>query len=195
MTIPQRKLTVVIFIAIIFILAVFVFTKINDRNDILSKIEKKYGDVSVKKSTLLGYTAQKITISSSKKILLQVVEDIDAESLLNVMEKLESEITAVDEKRVYFNPYEGKNVEYSVPDEFKYIKEETLREDLPQEYYIVNANDIFSYFIFSKDQIRFRGIASVFSCKNTVYKVDIFSEVASFNKDELLDELSNLYCL
>ena len=111
------------------------------------------------------------------------------------MEKLESEITAVDEKRVYFNPYEGKNVEYSVPDELKYIKEETLREDLPQEYYIVNANDIFSYFIFSEDQIRFRGITSVFSCKNTVYKVDIFSEVASFNKDELLDELSNLYCL
>jgi len=193
---PQRKLAALLVIAIISTLALFVFTKINEDSNILSKLRANYENVSVKKSTLLSYDAQKITISSNnKKILLQVVENVDTKSLLTVIEKLENEILAVNEKRVYFNPYEGESIEYSVPDEFKYIREETSREDLPQRYYIVYGNDIFSYFIFSEDQIKFRGIASVFSCKNDVYKVDIFSEVTSFNKDESLNELSNLYCL
>ena len=155
-----------------------------------------FGNAEVKKSTFLNYSSQKITASSTdKKILLQIVEAIDTKDLSNIMKKLEDEITAVDEERVYFNPYEGENVVYSVPDEFKYIREKTSKDGLPQHYYIVYGNDIFSYFIFSEEQIRFKGIASVFSCKNNVYKIDIFSEVDSFNKDELLNELANFYCL
>ena len=193
---PQKKLTIVLFAMIISALAIFVLKKINKQNDVFSKIRTNYANAEVKKSTFLDYNAEKITISSdNKKILVQIVKEVETESLLSVIEKLENEILATNEKRVYFNPYEGKSIEYSVPDEFRYIKEETSREDIPQVYYIVYGNDIFSYFIFSEDQIKFQGIASVFACKNSVYKVDIFSEIASFDKDESLNELSNFYCL
>ena len=195
-SISPKKLIFVLIVASLSILAIVVFIKNREHNNVLSKIKANFENVEVKKSTFLNYSSQKITASSTdKKILLQIVEAIDTKDLSNIMKKLEDEITAVDEERVYFNPYEGENVVYSVPDEFKYIREKTSKDGLPQHYYIVYGNDIFSYFIFSEEQIRFKGIASVFSCKNNVYKIDIFSEVDSFNKDELLNELANFYCL
>jgi len=193
---PQRKSTIVILVAIVSLsIAIFVFIKINEHSSILSKIRANYEDVEVKKSTFFDYKAWKVTISSGEKtILLRIIRDVPIESLLNITKRLESEITAVDKKHSYFNPYEGRNIEYSVPDEFKYTREETSKEGLPEKYYIVYGNAIFSYFVFSEDQIIFKGIASVFACKNDVYKIDIFSKVTSFNKEELLNELSNFYC-
>ena len=131
----RRKFVFIIFcIVAIFILTIVIFIKINESNSALSKIQANYENIEVKKATFLDYDAQKITISSnSKKIVVQIIQDVDVESMPDVMEKLEAEITAVNEKRTYFNPYAGETVEYSVPDEFKYIKEESTKENFPHK--------------------------------------------------------------
>jgi hypothetical protein len=58
----------------------------------------------------------------------------------------------------------------------------------------VYANEIFSYFVFSKEKASFRGVVSVFNCNNDVYKIEIFSRIDVFDENDSLATLRDLYC-
>lgn len=188
------KLILVILTIALVAIALFLL-RMNTPTDILSQLQSAYGNVETIDATFQGYASQKATVrAGNKTILLQVVRKVEQKVLTDVIAQLENKITEIGKDRMYFDPYKGEWVNYSVPNEFKPLEEEVLLKGTNARYYIVYANEIFSYFIFAQEQAKFRGIVSVFSCKDTVYKIDILSETASFDKAELLVELGKFYC-
>lgn len=189
------KLVIVVLITALLAIILFLF-KLYRPSDILSQLQSQYGNIEIIDATFQGHVSQKATVrADNKTILLQVVRKVEQNSLVNVMAELEKQVTGIGENLVYFDPYKGEQVNYSVPDEFKPIKEEILLRGANVKYYIVYANEIFSYFVFSKEKAKFRGIVSVFSCQDNVYKIDIFSEAVSFDRGALVHELEKFYCL
>lgn len=176
-------------------LVLFIFNR-QGSSDILSQLQSKYGDVDVINATFQGHNSQKASLhTDNKTILLQVVRGVGQSSLANVIAELESKITQTENTLKYFDPYKGETVEYPVPDEFKFIKEEFSVKERGVTYYIVYANEIFSLFVFSEEQARFKGIASIFACGSDVYEIEIFSEINDFDKEYLLNKLAELYCI
>lgn len=186
---------VVIALAVLIIALVLSFTNLNTSPHILAQLQSQYQDFKVTQSTFQGYESKKASANTANgKILLRVVENVANESLADVILELNSQITKLGEKITYFDPYKGETVEYSVPDEFRPVEEEISIKGNFLKYHIVYANEIFSYFVFSKEKASFRGIVLVFNCGRNVYKIEIFSKIDAFNKDALLVMFLDLYC-
>jgi len=184
--------TLVVLIVALF----FIFTKLNAPHDILAKLQSRYQDFEVTSSTFQGYESKKASANTANgRILLQVIEDVNNDSIADVISELNSQIRQLGEKLTYFDPYKGETVEYSLPKEFRPVAGELSHKGNILDYHIVYANEIFSYFVFSKEKASFRGIVSVFSCGNNVYKIEIFSRVEAFDKDKSIDTLSELSCI
>jgi hypothetical protein len=193
----KHKAIRVVFVvsAVLIVALVLTLTKLNAPPDILAKLQFQYQDFEIISSTFQNYESKKSSASIlNGKILLQVVENVSNESTAGIILELDSQVTQVGEKLIYFDPYKGETVEYSIPKEFEPIEEKTSIKGSSLKYHIVYANEIFSYFIFSKEKASFKGIVSVFSCDKNVYKIEIFSTINSFDKEKSLNILKEFYC-
>jgi len=182
-------------LAVLIVALVLIFTKLNAPHDILAKLQSQYQDFEATNSTFQGYESKKASVSTANgRIFLQVIEDVGNESIAKVISKLNSQIRQLGEKLTYFDPYKGETVEYSLPEELRPVSGELSHKGNILDYHIVYANEIFSYFVFSKEKASFRGVVSVFNCNNDVYKIEIFSRIDVFDENDSLATLRDLYC-
>ena len=183
-------------LAVLMVALFFVFAKLNAPLDTLAKLQSQYQDFEETSSTFQNYESKKASASTANgRIFLQVIEDVSNESIADVILELNSQITQLGEKLTYFDPYKGETVEYSLPEEFRPVAGELSHKGNILDYHIVYANEIFSYFVFSKEKASFKGIVSVFNCGSNVYKIEIFSRVDAFDKVKSLNTLTGLSCI
>jgi|TARA_B100001964_G_C14018473_1_gene502691 hypothetical protein len=187
---------VIILIPVIIIL-IFILLQLNKPKDVLSRLQSEYEEVEIRETSFLDYDSQKVFVSSdNKKILLQVVRNVKQDSSVNVIAELKNKITEADKTFTYFDPYLAKTIEYTVPDEFKPVKEKIVINNKEITYYLVNANELFSILVFSDDHIAFNGIISIYYCEeeSSVYRSEIYYDKNEFDKSDALDALNSLSC-
>lgn len=163
---------------------------------IVEKIRREYKDVSVKRTSFQGNDVTQVSGNREDVILfLSVGANYDKAVISDFLNNSQSEIDALTNPLKIFDPYLGTTTEINIPTGLKPIKEEISVNGVILEYYIVYVNEIFSYFVFSEEQAKFKGIASVFECRNDVYKIQLLSDIKTFDKEKMVSELKTLYCV
>ena len=190
----NKKIIVAFFVLL---LLIFVLFQLSKPRDPIARLQSSYNNVEIKETTLLGHDSQKaIASADGEKILLQVVRDVNQDSLEDVFKELTNKISETNKKFTYFDPYLAKTIEYKIPDKFKPVKEEVMINNKEIPYYLVNANEIFSILVFSENQIEFDGLISFYYCKkeSNAYALEVYHDKEGFDKKDALATLNSLFC-
>lgn len=176
-------------------LTFYFFAKTQNQDQILEKVKNSYGNILVKTSDFESNKLLEVQATKGDmNLFLKIGSNYNKSIADNYLEKERRFIEDLAKPRKVLDPYLGKETEFKIPESLKPVKDELLVNGNNVTYYTVYVNEIYSYFIFSEDQASFKGIVSIFSCNNNVYKIELFSEINSFNKEKMLNEFEGLIC-
>ena len=189
---------VVIAVAVI-VFGFYIFSAANSARQepsITGKIKNQYTNISMKSGSFEGNNLVLVSASSGNiMLLLTLGQNFGAATSQRFIASEEKRMQDLTHPTKVFDPYLGTETNVSLPEAFRPVQDAVIINGTSVKYYVVYANEIFSYFVLSPEQAKYRGLSSVFSCNDFVYKAELFLPAKEFEKELLLAKFKELYCI
>jgi len=194
----MQKILLIFIVIAILVTIVFVSLNFSAKPNLSSQLRSLGYEVKMKETTFRGYKSQNISAErDGKKVLVQTVNNVKRDTVQKTLAEFTAPILDAKKDITIFDPYTAQEVTLIVPEDLKPLEKETTINGQSIEYYLVNANIIFSLRVYSQVEIRYRGLFAIYFCENnnTIRTLQIYYPIEEgFNEEQAVNLLLALYC-